>query len=89
MISKKVILRNKLGFHARPASQFVRLAAKYKETEVEIVRGSDIVNGKSILGVMMLAAVQGTELEIRVDGPDEEKCVEELITLVDNKFYED
>ncbi len=89
MTTTKVVLKNKLGFHARPASQFVRTAAKFKETVVEIVRGSDIVNGKSILGVMMLAAGKGTELEIRVDGPQEEVCLRELIKLVENKFYEE
>jgi len=83
------MLTNKLGLHARPASHLVKIAAKFKDTTVELVRGGEIVNGKSILGVMMLAAGPGTELEIRVDGPSEDDCLSELTELVRNKFYED
>ena len=89
MKQAKVVLINKLGLHARPASHFVKIAARHKDTTVELVRGGEIVNGKSILGVMMLAAGPGTELEIRVDGPSEEDCLAELIELVQNKFYEE
>jgi len=89
MKSEKVILRNKLGLHARPASHFVKIAARFKDTTVELVRGSEIVNAKSILGVMMLAAGQGSELEIRVDGASEDQCLAELIELVEKKFYEE
>lgn len=89
MKSAKVVLQNKLGLHARPASHLVKIAARFKDTTVEIVRGGEIVNGKSILGVMMLAAGPGSELEIRVDGPSEEDCLQEILKLVQNKFYED
>jgi len=89
MKTQKVTLRNKLGLHARPASHFVKIAARFKDTTVELARGSEIVNAKSILGVMMLAAGQGAELEIRVDGPAEERCLVELVELVNNKFYEE
>ncbi|MBZ0265425.1 HPr family phosphocarrier protein [bacterium] len=89
MISRKLTLQNKLGLHARPASRIVKLATRYKGTTVELVRGGDIVNGKSILGVMMLAAGMGTELEIRVDGPQEADLLEEIAELINNKFYEE
>ncbi|HEB84915.1 MAG TPA: HPr family phosphocarrier protein [Bacteroidetes bacterium] len=89
MISETVVLKNKLGLHARPASHFVKIASKFKDTTVEIARGGEIINGKSILGVMMLAAGQGAELEIRVDGPQEKNCLEELIELINNRFYEE
>ena len=89
MNNKTVVLRNKLGLHARPASHFVKIASKFKDTTVEIVRGAEIVNGKSILGVMMLAAGEGSELEIRIDGPQEEECMRELEELVNNKFFEE
>jgi phosphocarrier protein HPr len=89
MKTQKVTLRNKLCLHARPASHFVKIAARFKDTTVELARGSEIVNAKSILGVMMLAAGQGAELEIRVDGPAEQQCLGELVELVNNKFYEE
>ena len=84
-----VTLKNKLGLHARPASHLVRVASKYKDTAIEIVHGAEVVNGKSILGVMMLAAGNGAELEFRVDGPQEEELLQELVRLVEEKFYED
>ncbi|MBS1261265.1 MAG: Phosphocarrier protein HPr [Calditrichaeota bacterium] len=89
MKSQVVTLRNKLGLHARPASHFVKIAGRYRDTKVSIVRDGEVINGKSILGVMMLAAGQGASLEIRCDGPDEETCLAELVELVNNKFYEE
>ncbi|MDP8206358.1 MAG: HPr family phosphocarrier protein [Candidatus Electryonea clarkiae] len=84
-----VILLNKLGLHARPASHLVKIAAKYKDTTVEIAHRGEVVNAKSILGVMMLAAGQGTELELRVEGPQEEECIKDIVQLINDKFYED
>ncbi|MBD3165042.1 HPr family phosphocarrier protein [bacterium] len=89
MITETVVLKNKLGLHARPASRFVKIAAKFKDTTVELAREGEIVNGKSILGVMMLAAGFGTELELRVHGPAEDQCMAELKELILHKFYED
>lgn len=89
MIREKVVLTNKLGLHARPASHLVKTASKFKDTVVEIARDGDVVNAKSILGVMMLAAGKGTELELRVEGPNEEDCLNALVELVHNKFYEE
>lgn len=89
MKQAKVVLRNRLGLHARPASHIVKIASRYKEASVEIAREGEAVNAKSILGVMMLAAGQGVELEVKVDGPGEEECLAELLELINNKFYED
>ena len=89
MKEQKIILRNKLGLHARPASHFVKIASRFKSTKVELIRAGEAINGKSILGVMMLAAGQGSELTIRCNGPDEDKCLQELVELVNQKFYEE
>jgi phosphocarrier protein HPr len=79
---------NRLGLHARPAAHFVRLAARFA-ADIYVSRDSLEVNGKSIMGVMMLAAEQGAEIEIRADGEDAEKAVEGLVALVERGFDED
>lgn len=89
MKSKTVILHNKLGLHLRPASRIVKIAGKYRDTNVELARGSEVVNAKSILGIMALVAGHGAEVELRCDGPDEDVCLTELVDLVNNKFYEE
>lgn len=91
MIKKKVSIVNKAGLHARPAAALVKLASKY-EADFFIHMYGYKVNGKSILGVMTLAAEQGAELELELDGPDEEEAAEEIIALIDDGFgevYED
>ncbi len=88
MTEKVVEVINSLGLHARPAAQFVKVASLSK-SEVFIEKDGVRVNGKSIMGVMMLAAEQGSKLKITVDGPDESECIETLITLFKNKFYEE
>ncbi len=89
MKSKTVILRNKLGLHLRPASRIVKISGKYRSTKVELARDGESVNAKSILGIMTLVAESGAEVEISCDGPDEEACLDELVDLVNNKFYEE
>ncbi len=89
MKTHTITLLNKLGLHARPASHLVKITSKFKKTDVELVRNNEIINAKSILGVMMLAAGYGTELEVRVDGPEEDECLQEIIDLVNSKFYEE
>ena len=81
-------IRNKLGLHARPAAHFVRLAGGFV-AEVYVSRGSMEVNGKSIMGVMMLTAEEGARIEIRAEGDDAEQAVEELVALVERGFDED
>lgn len=88
MIEKKVTVKNKDGLHARPATLFVKIASKFK-CDVKIIKNSTTVNGKSIMGVMTLAASQGSELTLQINGPDEEKALEALIDLFERKFDEE
>ena len=87
MIRHPITIINKLGLHARAAAKLVRLASQFA-SEVKLVRGSTEINAKSILGVMMLAAAKGTELELLVDGTDEVEAIAALEALVNNKFDE-
>ncbi len=84
----KVKIKNKLGLHARPAAQLVKTAAKFK-SDIFISRDSQMVNGKSIMGVMMLAAEKGAELTISANGPDEQAALEALKELFERKFDEE
>ena len=88
MIERIVTIVNKNGLHARPAAEIVKLAAKY-QAEVTIVRDDLEVNGKSIMGMMMLAAECGSEIIIRADGDDAGDAVNRLIGLVEQKFGEE
>lgn len=85
MIKKKVTIMNSAGLHARPSAQLVKLASKFK-SDFYIHSYGYRVNGKSILGVMTLAAEHGAELELELDGPDEEEALSAIKELVDNKF---
>ena len=76
-IKKKVKIKNPQGLHARPASLFVKIANKY-ESDVVVRKGSDTVSGKSIMGLMTLAANQGSVIEIEVNGVDAEQAMREL-----------
>ena len=87
MQRKKITIINKLGLHARAAASFVKLAAGY-QSQVTLEREHQKVNGKSIMGVMMLAASQGTELLLVADGEDEDAAVTALALLVSNRFGE-
>ena len=78
---------NRLGLHARPAAHFVRLAARFV-SDIYVVRDSMEVNGKSIMGVMMLAAECGASVLLRADGDDAEQAVDAIATLIANKFGE-
>ncbi len=90
MASRKVTIKNKLGLHARPAMIFVETASKY-QAEVSVCRTdqSEHVDGRSIMQMMMLAATEGTELEISATGEDAENAVEALVELVKSNFQED
>src|SRR3954465_8143831 len=85
---KEVPIINRLGLHARPAAMFVRGASRYR-AEVWVEKEGERVNGKSIMGLMMLAAGQGSKLVIQCEGPDAEKAMEELEELIQQKFKED
>ena len=88
MTERRVRVLNKLGLHARPAALLVQTAARFK-SKVWIRKGDLEVNGKSIMGVMMLAAEQGSDLFFRAEGPDEKEIVSALTQLVTNKFHEE
>lgn len=88
MKSATLKIKNKLGLHARPAAEFVKLAAKFK-SDVYVSKNNHQVNGKSIMGVMTLAAEMGSELFIRVIGEDELEALNALTKLVDSKFNEE
>jgi phosphocarrier protein HPr len=87
VIKQKVTIINKLGLHARAAAKLVHLASRY-ESETKLIRNNKVVNGKSIMGVMMLAASKGAELDVVVDGPDEQQAMDALIELINNRFGE-
>lgn len=84
---RRVAILNKHGLHARPAAEFVKLATRFR-SEV-LVRREDLeVNGKSIMGMMMLAAECGSEITIRAQGDDAEHAVQELAALIERRFGE-
>lgn len=83
-----MVIRNKAGLHARPAALFVQTANKFA-SQIMVARGDREVNGKSIMGIMMLAAGKGTRIRIKVEGHDEEEAIRRLEKLVLNKFGEE
>ncbi len=87
MVRAEVSIINKLGLHARAAAKFVTLAASFN-SEIKVKRGSRSVNGKSIMGVMMLAAAKGTQIEITAAGDDERLAIAQLEQLVAQRFGE-
>lgn len=88
MLRQAVTIVNKLGLHARAAAKLVRLASSF-ESNISIKRQQREVNGKSIMGVMMLAASKGTEIEIIVEGSDEESAMQALYELIGGGFGEE
>ncbi len=86
--SREVTVTNKLGVHARPAAMFVRAANRF-ESEIMVEKDGEQVNGKSIMGLMMLAAGQGSTLVITATGRDAETAVRELELLFQRKFDEE
>lgn len=87
MIKKKVTIVNEAGLHARPAAALVKTASKF-QSDFYIHMYGYRVNGKSILGVMTLAAEKGAELELEVEGSDEEKAAQAIVELIENGFDE-
>lgn len=83
-----VTISNKLGLHARAAAKFVNLASTF-DADVSIRLNGAHVNGKSIMGIMMLAAGKGTQIELEADGPDERQALAALASLVEDRFGED
>jgi phosphocarrier protein HPr len=87
MIKTTVSISNKLGLHARASAKLTKLAGSF-QSDISMTRNGRRVNAKSIMGVMMLAAGLGAEVEIEVDGTDEETALAAIVALVDDKFGE-
>jgi phosphocarrier protein HPr len=87
MPERSVRIMNRNGVHARPAAEIVKLAARFK-SDITLTRDELEVNGKSIMGVMMLAAEFGSTVTLRATGPDADSAVEQLATLISSKFGE-
>jgi phosphocarrier protein HPr len=88
MIQQEIMIINKLGLHARAAAKFVSCAAAFS-SKIEVGPEGSLVDGKSIMSIMMLAAAKGTTLQLRIDGGDEEEALAAIVRLVDNRFDED
>jgi phosphocarrier protein len=87
MIKNTITISNRLGLHARASAKLTKLAGSFK-SEVFMRRGDRRINAKSIMGVMMLAAGMGTEVEVEADGPDENEAMLALLALISDKFGE-
>ncbi len=87
-VEKDIAVINRLGLHARPAAMFVRIASRYR-CDVWVAKDGEEVNGKSIMGLMMLAAGQGSKLHLRCEGPDAKKALADLEELINARFHED
>ena len=86
LIKKKLIVKNNQGLHARPAALFVQIANKY-DSRITVSRGEEEVNGKSIMGILMLGAEKGSSISIEADGADAQMAIEELTKIL--TFKED
>lgn len=87
MIDQELDIINKLGLHARAAAKFVALASQFS-SDIKVERNQKAINGKSIMGLMMLAAAKGTSIHVSIEGPDEADAMAALEALVENRFDE-
>ncbi len=87
-LSKQLEIKNRLGLHARAAAQLVQVASQF-DADITITKDGQTVNGKSIIGLMMLAAAQGSYIEVAVAGPQAGPALEAIERLVDEKFNEE
>ena len=87
-MTKDLVVSNKLGVHARPAAMFVKVANKF-QSDIYVEKDGETVNGKSIMGLMMLAAGPGSKLHVRASGTDASQALNELEALLKRKFDED
>jgi len=88
MITRSLVIRNRYGLHARPAAKFVEIASKF-QAQVMMSKDGIEVNGKSIMGVLVLAAEKGSKIELRVNGKDEKEAIEALAGLLEGKLDEE
>ena len=87
-LTKEITIVNRLGMHARPSAMFVKTAGKFR-AEVWVEKDGEQVNGKSIMGLMMLAAGQGSKLRVTCEGDDADKALEEIESLIQRRFDEE
>jgi phosphocarrier protein len=87
VIERSIEIKNKLGLHARAAAKLVHIAARFK-SDIKIRKGDEEVDGKSILGILLLAAGRGSTILVRTDGEDERDALEAVEKLIDAKFDE-
>jgi len=88
MIDQVLKIQNQHGLHAWPAAQFVKIAGQF-DSDIKVIKDGLEVNGKSIMGIMMLAAEPGSEIRLIIDGKDEQQAMEALKELFDNNFFEE
>jgi len=87
LITRDIEIKNKLGLHARAAAKLVHTAARFK-SDIKVKKGEEEVDGKSILGILLLAAGRGAVVTVRADGEDERAALEAVQQLIDQKFDE-
>lgn len=87
MIRSLILIINKLGLHARASAKLVACASRFA-SQIELAKGTQLINAKSIMGVMMLGAAQGTQLELIISGADEQAALQAITQLVQNRFGE-
>ncbi|MBN1957489.1 MAG: HPr family phosphocarrier protein [Desulfuromonadales bacterium] len=88
MLNRDFIIKNRLGLHARAAAQLVQTANKFK-SEVKLIKDDVEVNGKSIMGILLLAAPKGTGVSVSIEGDDEETAMDVIAELIEDGFGED
>jgi phosphotransferase system HPr (HPr) family protein len=88
MAVKEYTIRNRLGIHARPAARFAKTANTFEST-IRVMKDGLEVNGKSIMGIMMLAAAQGNVIQVEAEGPDERQALKALGDLIEKRFEEE
>lgn len=88
VVTKEITIVNELGLHARPAAMFVKLANEFI-SDLTVEKGAETVNGKSIMGIMMLAAGKGSKIKVTASGPDAAEAIEAIEKLIQSKFGEE
>ena len=88
MTTQSVTVVNQLGLHARAAARFVHLATRF-QSQIRVGHGARMMDGKSIMGILLLAAARGTEITLMASGPDEQEAIEALVQLVQSGFGEE
>jgi phosphocarrier protein len=86
--TKEMTVINRLGLHARPSAMFVKVCSRFK-SDIWVEKDGEQVNGKSIMGLMMLAAGHGSKLRVTCEGPDSDKALAEIEAMIERKFDED